>query len=136
MKSGKQRREEIQWRRAQRKAKEAAALSAAKAAKKRAPRPTAAVAVNVDALAPYNSYGHPLFVERGFYVDVPFTCAGCGKEEVWTARQQQWWYEVAKGQVFSTANRCRACRRRERERSAAARRVHLEGLARKRRSQL
>jgi len=54
-----------------------------------------------------------------------------GREEVWTARQQKWWYEVAKGFVYSDAKLCRACRRRERDRRAEARRVHQEGLGRK-----
>jgi hypothetical protein len=75
----------------------------------------------------------PPFVERGFYVDTPFTCVGCRKDEIWTAHQQKWWYEVAKGNVESGAIRCRACRRIERERKAEARRVHLEGLERKQR---
>ena len=57
--------------------------------------------------APNNSYGGgPLY-----YEDLEFTCARCGRQAVWTARQQQWWYEVAKGHVFSTAVRCRTCRR-------------------------
>ncbi|WLD14561.1 zinc-ribbon domain containing protein [Planctellipticum variicoloris] len=55
-------------------------------------------------------------VERGYYLDQPFTCVDCGKDEVWTATQQKWWYEVAKGDVFTTARRCRICRRRDRER--------------------
>jgi hypothetical protein len=80
-------------------------------------------------LAAYNSYGNPDFVERGYYVDEPFTCVGCGKSEIWRATQQKWWYEVAKGNVESIARRCRSCRRAQREASAASRKVHLEGLA-------
>ncbi|MGH7857477.1 MAG: zinc-ribbon domain containing protein [Candidatus Binatia bacterium] len=83
--------------------------------------------------APSNSYGAPKFVERGYYVDTPFRCRGCGKEEIWTAAQQKWWFEVAKGFVHSTAKLCRPCRRREQARRAEARRVHLEGAARKKR---
>jgi len=86
------------------------------------PRPFGTVLVNPAALAPYNSYGEPKFVTYGFYFDVPFRCVDCGKEEVWTATQQKWWYEVAKGHVESTAIRCRPCRRRERERREQARR--------------
>ncbi len=85
--------------------------------------------VNRQALAP--SYGTPEFVTRGYYTDQPFECIDCGKAEVWTPAQQKWWYEVAKGDVFTIARRCRACRRRERERRAEARRLHLEGIARK-----
>ena len=82
-------------------------------------------------LAPSNSYGVPEFVSRGYYVDQAFICTGCQAEEVWRATQQKWWYEVAKGNVESRAVRCRACRRIERERSGEARRIHLEGVARK-----
>jgi hypothetical protein len=88
--------------------------------------------VNTAALAPYNSYGVPEFVARGYYHDQPFVCSGCGAPRVWTAGQQKWWYEVAKGDVNSTARLCRPCRRREQARRAEARRVHLEGLERKR----
>ncbi len=88
--------------------------------------------VNPDALAPNNSYGMPKFVQRGFYEDIPFTCSGCGAEQIWTGSQQKWWYEVAKGYAYSTAKYCRACRRREQTRRVEARRVHLEGVARKR----
>lgn len=125
MKSNKQRRAEILERRRERAA--AAKLAAAK--------PRAEIAgtapCNPALLAPYNSYGQPAFVERGFYMDVAFKCKVCGKEEVWRATQQKWWYEVAKGNVETRAVRCNACRRAERERRAQARRVHLEGLERK-----
>lgn len=82
-------------------------------------------------MAPFNSYGPPDFVQRGYYLDKPFTCETCGKRELWTAAQQKWWYEVAKGQIFSVAKHCRACRKSEQARRAAARRAHLEGVARK-----
>jgi hypothetical protein len=90
------------------------------------------VRVNTAALAPYNSYGAPAFVERGYYVDAPFKCAHCKADQLWTAWQQKWWYEVAKGDASSTAKLCRPCRRREQARRAEARRVHVEGVARKR----
>lgn len=89
------------------------------------------LAVDRGRLAPDNSYDAPDFVGRGYYLNIPFVCKDCGKHEVWTARQQKWWYEVAKGGVWTTAVRCRPCRRQERERREEARRVHLEGLARK-----
>lgn len=131
MKSGKQRRAELD---AQKKAC-AAKIAAERREKERAAAERAAatgVPVNREALAPHNSYGEPDFVTRGYYLDQPFACLECGKAEVWTATQQKWWYEVAKGYAFTTANRCRACRRRERQRRDEARRVHQEGLARKR----
>jgi hypothetical protein len=126
MKSGRQRRSEIQARR-RKVRKKSEALSKAEIAK----LVSAPLPVNEAALAPYNSYGVPSFVARGFYIDVPFRCVDCGGEEVWTPAQQKWWYEVAKGFVDSTATRCRLCRRKERERRAEARRVHFEGVARK-----
>jgi hypothetical protein len=97
------------------------------------PTPPGLVQVNVEALAPYNSYGTPSFVARGYYKDMPFTCASCGAVQIWRAAQQKWWYEVAKGNVESTAKLCRTCRRREQARRDEARRVHRDGLARKRR---
>jgi len=127
MKSGKQRRREIVARRRKLAAKRAAMASAVEL---RA-TPYAFVPVNEELLAPNNSYGAPDFVRRGYYVDMPFRCVDCGKEEIWTGTQQKWWYEVAKGFVYSTAIRCRACRRKERARRTDARRVHLEGIARK-----
>src|SRR4051812_35983077 len=60
--------------------------------------------------APNNSYSPP-----EFYEDRPFICVDCGKEEVWTAAQQKWWYEVAKGPIYSRAVRCRACRQARRD---------------------
>lgn len=74
-----------------------------------------------------NTYGpRPLF-----YVDRSFTCVDCGVSEIWTATQQKWWYEEAKGKIDSRANRCRACRRRRRLRRSQERRVHIEGLIEK-----
>ena len=80
------------------------------------------VAVNPDALAPNKSISQPDFITRGYYVDRPFACQACGIQQVWTAAQQKWWYEVAKGDVFSTAKHCRPCRQQERARRDEARR--------------
>ena len=124
MSSGKQRRAEIRKKRAARQAKTAGKRTPT-------PLPTGTAPVNEALLAPSNSYGAPQFVYRGYYLDLPFVCHGCGKEEVWTATQQKWWYEAAKGFVYSTAKLCRTCRREARARSDESRRLHLEGLARK-----
>lgn len=133
MKSNKQRRAEIM---AKRDVRRERARREAKLTARRIPEsiqiPSEATVVNPANLAPYNSYGDPEFVQRGYYLDVEFTCRDCGVVEVWRASQQKWWYEVAKGDVNSTAVRCRKCRRRERDRRNAARRVHLAGLAKKR----
>lgn len=130
MQSGKQRRQDIK---AKRLAKQTVASERAVASRAAAQAQLDAAAggerVDTTALAPDGSYDVPDFVTRGYYVDCPFVCQDCGKAEVWTATQQQWWYEVAKGGVWTTARRCRPCRRLERERRAAARCVHLEGLA-------
>ena len=130
MKSGKQRRTEIKAARIEREAKK---VAMAKARELRL-RPVLDPPVNEELLAPNNSYGAPDFVRRGYYVDRPFRCVDCGKEEIWTGSQQKWWYEVAKGFAYSTAVRCRLCRRKKRERSAESRRVHLEGMERKKQS--
>jgi hypothetical protein len=127
MKSGKQRRAELKTKRKQRKAKQQSLTTGAQST----PRPLGTAPVNEDSLAPYKSYGAPGYVMRGYYQDVPFRCQGCGKEETWTAAQQKWWYEVAKGYVYSTAKLCRPCRKKAQARRAEARRVHLEGVARK-----
>ncbi|RYD41633.1 MAG: hypothetical protein EOP85_12390, partial [Verrucomicrobiaceae bacterium] len=60
-----------------------------------------------------------------------FHCVDCRSYEVWTGRQQQWWYEIAGGDPQQIAIRCRTCRIRERARRDAARKTHLEGLERK-----
>ena len=127
MKSGKQRRAELKTKRIQRKAKQQSLMTRPQPT----PRPLGTAPVNEDSLAPYKSYGAPVYVMRGYYQDVPFRCQGCGKEETWTAAQQKWWYEVAKGYVYSTAKLCRPCRKKAQARRAEARRVHLEGVARK-----
>lgn len=127
MASGKQRRSIIKARRTVRRAK-AEALKPAPAPK---PLPVGSAPVNEALLAPNNSYGAPDFVYRGHYLDKPFTCAGCGKEEIWTATRQKWWYEVAKGFVYSIAKLCRNCRRKVQAQRNESRRVHLEGVARK-----
>jgi len=127
MKSGKQRRQEISARRNKLKLKHGVMAKPLE----RAPLPSRLIPVNEALLAPNNSYGAPDFVGRGYYVDRPFRCVDCGKEEIWTGTQQKWWYEVAKGFVYSTAVRCRICRRKKRDQSAESRRIHLEGIERK-----
>jgi hypothetical protein len=132
MKSGKQRRTELQ---AKREAKQKKVERAVKEAEREIKLKALArgIAVNRSALAPDNSYSFPDFVERGFYVDIPFECRNCGKPQTWTATQQKWWYEVAKGGVWTKATLCRPCRQRERARQEDARRISQEGLERKRR---
>jgi hypothetical protein len=47
---------------------------------------------------------------RDFFEDIRFTCRDCGAEQVWTAADQKWWFEVAGGSLYSTAVRCLTCR--------------------------
>ncbi len=90
--------------------------------------PKNAIAVDPTWLRPSNSYGDPLFVRRGYYEDLPFRCIDCGTECVWTAKRQRWWYEVARGERFTTARRCAPCRAKERESKEEARRRWREWL--------
>jgi Probable zinc-ribbon domain len=63
-----------------------------------------------------------------FYADKRFTCVECGTAEVWTAADQKWWYEEAKGKIATRAKRCRACRRSGRLLRSQERRIHVEGM--------
>lgn len=91
--------------------------------------PEGAILANHQVLAANNKSPFPHYPE--FYIDQPFVCRDCGSHEVWTAKQQKWWYEVAGGNLEQIAIRCRPCRKKEQLRKAEARRVHLEGLAKK-----
>lgn len=116
-----QRLEESQLRRAKQ-------LTGVDPSDKNAELPVGAVVADASQLAHNNTYS-PL---PRFYVDQVVVCRECGKEEVWPADRQKWWYEVAKGNINTQAVLCRACRAAEKERKTEARRVHLEGVARKR----
>lgn len=70
-------------------------------------------------------------VPRYYYRYREFDCQSCGMTEVWTARQQQWWYEVAQGELQTTATTCRSCRKRKQQASReAARNTWLAKFAR------
>lgn len=56
-----------------------------------------------------------------YYYDIEFDCRDCGSHQLWTAKQQKWWYEEAGGYFFAGAVRCRDCRITERERKRQAR---------------
>ena len=103
-------------------------LSSVDPSDKSAAIPPGAVAADSSQLSHNNTYS-PL---PRFYVDKVVVCRQCGKEEVWPAARQKWWYEVAKGNIFTQAVLCSSCRTADKDRKAEARRVHLEGLARKR----
>ncbi|MCA9038292.1 MAG: zinc-ribbon domain-containing protein [Planctomycetaceae bacterium] len=85
-------------------------IDAKREAKRKAERslfPEGAVIADPSKQVPNNSCGAPVL----FYVDKPFTCIDCGKSEIWSAQQQQWYYEVARGSLYATAVRCRECRK-------------------------
>src|SRR5262245_11014579 len=128
MRGDRPRRLGIKQRRAAKRAKRDAAERARES--ERSKRMKGRVPVNPGLLRSWG-YSIPDVVERGFYVDRPFVCKDCGKAETWNATQQKWWYESAKGGVWTVATRCRPCRRRERERKAEARRVQLQGLTKR-----
>ena len=65
-----------------------------------------AVAADPEQLTHINTYG----AVPDFYIDRPFVCRDCGKEEIWRARDQKWYYEEAKGHIDAVAVRCHACR--------------------------
>lgn len=123
MKSGKQRRAEIKARRLER----AAALAALGPGRTQRPWPAGVVEADPARLAHNNTYA----LLPQFYVDQAFSCRDCGSQEVWTAKQQKWWYEEAGGNINSRAVRCRGCRRIEQARVQEARRISAEGLARR-----
>ncbi len=121
MKSGKQRREEI-------KTKRLARLRAAHAPNPYMPIkavPLGAVVADPEQLVHNNFCCSP----PSFYIDDPFVCKDCDAHEIWTAKQQKWWYEIAKGPIDSRAVRCRPCRLVERARVEEARRVSQAGMA-------
>jgi len=125
MKSGRQRREEILGRRRQR----ARITKRMSVEPWREPDrvPAGAIPADQAKLLHDNTYG----LRPRFYADQSFTCIQCGAEEMWTAADQKWWYEEAKGKIASRANRCRACRRKHRLRRSQERRIHIEGLVEK-----
>lgn len=71
--------------------------------------PPGSVLADKSELAHNNTYG-PL---PCFYVDKVVVCRDCGTTEVWPAHRQKWWYEVAKGNINTTAVLCRRCRGKE-----------------------
>jgi hypothetical protein len=53
-------------------------------------------------------------VPRYFYVDEHKTCVQCGRDFVFGAREQKYWYETLNFYGTSTAVRCQECRRKRR----------------------
>ncbi len=66
-----------------------------------------AIPSDIDKLAHINTYGEL----PDYYIDRPFTCRNCGKQEIWKARDQKWYYEEAKGHIDAVAVECHDCRK-------------------------
>lgn len=80
--------------------------------------PPGAIAADTSKQVAIHTYG----ALKTFYVDVEFKCVDCGSIEVWTAKQQKWYYEEAKGSLYATAIRCRECRNRSKDLKAIQKR--------------
>jgi len=119
MKSGKQRKAEIKKARLDRIAKRTGNVDPMKG-----PIPDWAVPVNKGEVV-HNStlVDIPLF-----YMDIEFTCRDCGTTEVWGAKQQKWWYEIVKGDLETTAVRCKGCRLSIKQKKAEQKN-HMEEMA-------
>lgn len=125
MKSGKQRRAEIRASRIKKAQKHVASVNETPWEK----QPIEGPRVEADHSQIQHSYSTCLPL---YYYDRAFECATCGVSQLWTAKQQKWWYEIAKGDFNSTAKYCRPCRKANREKKAAERNVHYRGLVEKR----
>ncbi|WDD99951.1 zinc-ribbon domain containing protein [Thalassomonas actiniarum] len=53
-----------------------------------------------------NTYSSP----PDYYYDEEYKCVDCGKNEIWTAEQQKFWYEELGKTINSFAVRCQVCR--------------------------
>lgn len=53
--------------------------------------------------------------------DQPFVCRDCGAACVWQVESQRWYFETFFAPYYEQPVRCRACRRKERERVRQAR---------------
>jgi len=52
---------------------------------------------------------HGGYSAKFYYQDIHYTCAGCGKPEVWTAQQQKRYFEVQKGNIYNEPKWCHKC---------------------------
>ncbi len=73
-----------------------------------------AVPADPSKLGHINTYG----ALPEYYIDQVFVCRLCGKPEIWRARDQQWYYEEAKGHIDAAAVECHSCRRAKKRRGA------------------
>jgi hypothetical protein len=73
-----------------------------------------AVSADHRKLSHINTYG----TLPEFYLDRPFICRKCGKQQIWKAKDQKWYYEKAKGHTDAFAVECHACRKLKKRLSA------------------
>ncbi len=71
-----------------------------------------AIAADHHKLKHINTYGSLPDV----YIDQPFICRKCGKQEIWKALDQKWYYEEAKGHIDAVAIECHSCRKAKKQR--------------------
>lgn len=87
--------------------------------------PKGAIKADLTKHAPHGSCSPPMW-----YVHQPCVCQDCNAKFVFTARQQQHWFEVLKIPIYVVANRCANCRLRER-RKLAAQKKHMKEMAKR-----
>ena len=87
--------------------------------------PAGATKADLTKHAPHNSYSPPMW-----YVDEDKKCVECGREFMFTARQQKHWFEVLKIPIHVSANRCVTCRRMRRD-VIAAQKQHMKETAKR-----
>jgi len=91
---------------------------------KKALVPIHAVAADPAKLSHNNTYDpFPLY-----YNDITYTCRACGEAAAWTAEQQKWWYEEAKGHIHSRAVHCKDCRAKI-QAEKKAQQLHIEAMS-------
>lgn len=73
--------------------------------------PLRGIRADLSKQVPNNSWGPPVTA----YYDISFRCCDCGNEETWTAEQQKYFYEEAKGSLYAKAVRCHECRKKLKE---------------------
>jgi len=49
------------------------------------------------------------YAVKFYYQDIHYTCAGCGKKEIWTAKQQKRYFETQKGNIYNEPKWCYEC---------------------------
>jgi hypothetical protein len=90
------------------------------------------VPIGAIAADPSQQY-RPGCTAKFFYRDIEFICSDCGAEEVWTAKDQKWYFEVVRAPVYCVPKRCSACRKKHRE-TKALQRKQMEAADRARRA--